>query len=71
MAYDKTHKKDYYQLNVKLDYVRDDDVIHYLDNVVDNKRAAVCDGVRALIKLKNAERLLLQSGIFRIEEVDK
>lgn len=33
MAYDKTHKKDYFQLNVKLDYERDADVIDYMQHV--------------------------------------
>ena len=72
MAYDKTHKKDYYQLNVKLDFIRDADVINYLDLMVDNKREAVCEGIRALRALKKAQEILItQSGIFRIEEVEE
>lgn len=48
MAYDKQHTKDYYQLNVKLDYDRDADVISFLQTV-DNKRRTICKAIETYI----------------------
>lgn len=45
MAYDKRHKKDYYQINVKLDHDRDADVIEFF-KACPNKRRALCAVVR-------------------------
>ena len=48
MAYDKEHKKDYKQINIKLDPERDQDVIQFFDYAI-NKRKALCAVVRAWI----------------------
>lgn len=45
MAYDKTHKKDYHQLNIKLDYERDADVIEYMRHAL-NKHDVVLNAIR-------------------------
>ena len=48
MAYDKEHKKDYKQINIKLDPERDHDVIQFFEYSI-NKRKALCAVVRAWI----------------------
>ena len=38
MAYDKTHKKDYYQFKINLDYDRDADLISFLQTLPNKKK---------------------------------
>ena len=49
MAYDNRHNADYRQLNIKLHYDSDADVIAFFDNVP-NMRLAVCAVVREWLK---------------------
>lgn len=49
MAYDKTHTKNYKQLNIKLDIERDKDVIDFFE-YTPNKRKALCAVVREWIE---------------------
>lgn len=57
MPYDKQHTKDYYQLNVKLDYERDADVIAFLEHV-ENKRKTVCDAIGLYIMV-----MIIKGGV--------
>lgn len=38
MAYDKTHRKDYYQFKINLDYDRDADLISFLQTLPNKKK---------------------------------
>ena len=58
MAYDKQHKKDYKQFNIKLHYDEDRDVIEFLD-YSPNKRKAICAVIRAWLDPVISDRVIL------------
>lgn len=58
MAYDKQHRKDYKQFNIKLHYDEDRDVIEFLD-YSPNKRKVICAVIRAWLDPVISDRVIL------------
>ena len=68
MPYVKTHKKDYYQFKINLDYDRDADLISFLQTLP-NKKLFVLKALAAYICIiTNGEVKLYHENVFSISD---